>query len=211
MCPLVKKWQLDEHVETIDDHDDVSIVTPADGEVLTYEAATSLWKNKAAGAGQAYWNLVTETDIITNTSSVSFTGLDLDSARIYLLYMAVTNPQATGGWGYIYFNNDFLATNYYSQILKGNDALVVANRQNRPRVIAFDAGYEAFGWCNIMRTPDGRTRYFILTNTDDPSVLQIMHLTGAWTGTVNVTSIDITAPVANGIGAGSKFILFKAF
>jgi hypothetical protein len=48
--PLVKLWQLLEHKKTIDDHDDVSIVNPTDGQVLTYEAATALWKNKAPPA-----------------------------------------------------------------------------------------------------------------------------------------------------------------
>jgi hypothetical protein len=35
------------HKKTIDDHDDVALISPSEGEVLTYEAATALWKNKA--------------------------------------------------------------------------------------------------------------------------------------------------------------------
>lgn len=35
----------------LDDLDDITISSPADGEVLTYEAATSMWKNLVGGAG----------------------------------------------------------------------------------------------------------------------------------------------------------------
>jgi len=48
--PLVKLWQLLEHKKTIDDHDDVEIVNPADGQGLVYEAATALWRNKTITA-----------------------------------------------------------------------------------------------------------------------------------------------------------------
>lgn len=41
---------LDEHKKTIDDHDDVAITAPADGQALVYEAATALWKNKTVTA-----------------------------------------------------------------------------------------------------------------------------------------------------------------
>jgi len=48
--PLVKLWQFLEHKKTIDDHDDVAIVSPVDGQALIYEAATALWKNKTVTA-----------------------------------------------------------------------------------------------------------------------------------------------------------------
>ncbi|RLC86242.1 MAG: hypothetical protein DRJ03_09360 [Chloroflexi bacterium] len=39
--------KINTHKKSIDNHDDVEITSPSDGEVLTYEAATSKWKNQA--------------------------------------------------------------------------------------------------------------------------------------------------------------------
>ena len=47
--PLVKKWQLDEHRETINDHEDVEITSPADGQALVYDGAAQKWKNQSVG------------------------------------------------------------------------------------------------------------------------------------------------------------------
>jgi hypothetical protein len=48
---LVKLWQFLAHKKTIDDHDDVAITSPQNGDVLTYDASTAQWVNRPPSGG----------------------------------------------------------------------------------------------------------------------------------------------------------------
>jgi len=55
----VRKTELDAHKASIDNHDDIVITTPTNGEVLTYDSVTAKWTNRAPIA--AGYNVVIKT------------------------------------------------------------------------------------------------------------------------------------------------------
>lgn len=63
----------------LSDLDDIEITAPADGEVLTYEAATSKWKNKPAAAAAINAYIVKGT---TDTSTTSTAWVDVAQMTI---------------------------------------------------------------------------------------------------------------------------------
>jgi len=73
---------------TLDQLTDVEIVTPADTQVLTYESATGLWKNKpsAGGGGSSIIQITitTSTNITTATTATDFPGEGQNGKNVIL-------------------------------------------------------------------------------------------------------------------------------
>jgi hypothetical protein len=67
---------------SLDDLTDVTITTPSDGEVLTYDSGTSEWVNAApTGSGASYWTTLPGTP--TRVGNTSFTITDTANANLY--------------------------------------------------------------------------------------------------------------------------------
>jgi len=196
------------------------------GDILYYTAAgaparlaagTSGYYLKTQGAGAdpvwakppGFEKIAEKTVSGAAVTTVSFTGLDLDADKRYLLIFVVTNPTASSSYYDIYFNGDTTRTNYYRQWLGAASTSISAARANDPAIISLGAGKEVFCIVEIMRDPAGIPRFSTNNNIDDTSAVAINLNYGAWITSANVTSIDITAGTANAIGIGSKFILFK--
>ena len=172
---------------------------------------------KIDGAGGA-WTLVSAVDVTLNTTTVSFTGLDLDAAKLYDLYLALKNPTGATRAYWIYFNNDNTNANYWIRNLKGDwDGAadrIASSRFNDPYIFAVKANLA--GACNAVIMRETSTGYpfwlmrgGIRTNPIRANGLDILYYAGYYPTAGNVTRIDITANAANGIGAGSKLALFK--
>jgi len=168
-------------------------------------------------AGSSGWELLADEDLSSPATSVSWTGLDLDAARIYDIYLAISEG-ASGSTTYsIYFNNDTTAANYWCRKLQakwsGSAEQVLTARYNAAYLFALDPGKTGVISLGVMRETGTGYPYWLVksgfrqstTRTDG---VDILYFAGVSPAAGNVTRIDITASNADGIGAGSKLRLF---
>jgi len=163
-----------------------------------------------SGLGKAF-EKVAEVEVSSDCDYVDFTGLDGNSAWFYVLFATIKNPTASGSAYHLYVNGDTTDTNYYCQYITGNGTNVTPARVNEPIIGYVPAGNRVYDIVNISKDPDGYFRYYVNTNRYSSSSIQVQIQAGVKTATIdNITSLRVQANVSNAIGAGSKFILFKA-
>jgi len=156
-------------------------------------------------------NKVAEVNVSSDTTYVEFTNLDGNSAWFYKLLTNIKNPTANNSNYYIYVNGDTTNTNYYNEYFVANGGGIDYNRVNNPAMgwtIANDRGlFDTV----ITRDPAGYFRWFSSLSSGTGSGVRVLIRAGSKIATItNITSLRIQAQYSNAIGAGSKFILFKA-
>jgi len=154
---------------------------------------------------------IAEMETSGSVNYVPFENLDGNNAWFYMLYFTIKNPTSNDVKYYIFVNNDTDVTNYYTQglIIAANGT--TASRIEEP-IIAHAAPEEAaFCQANITKDPNGYFRAFSFVNFDAFNVIKFEIASICNTQTIdNITSLTIQSSVANAIGAGSKFLLFRA-
>ena len=141
---------------------------------------------------------------------VDFTSLDINTHGCYIILAHLTNPTASNSAYYVYVENDYTATNYYSQYTAGNGTTVGAGRLNSSEIGHLLAGSSGTIVLFIMRDPQGYPRFHSFSNQYGATAVQNVYYAGTKTATVtNITSIRIHAGVAGAIGAGSRLMLFR--
>ena len=195
--------------------------SPAQGDILYYDGSN--WVKLAKGTEDKFlqagatipgwaggWVPVSEVDVAANCDYVDFTSLDINTDKFYILFMTVTNPQASNSLAYFFVNGDYTTTNYYRQYILGSGTSVTGARTNDPGLGNVEAGTEATWPVFIFRDPQGYARATSLCNKGDPAGITAFFVGIAKTATVeNITSIRIAAQQSGGIGAGSKLVLCK--
>ena len=188
----------------INDLNDVNISSPADGEVLTYD--NGQWVNEAGGLIK-----VAEVNVSSNTTYVEFTNLDGNSAWFYKLLSVIKNPVGTNSYVDMFVNGDTVVSHYYSQYIHGSGTSSLATRLNRPIVGDIVANDRSSFEITITKDPDGYFRGSSQISRATGSGVTLSIFSFCKTATItNITSLRVQASVSNGIGAGSKFILYKA-
>ena len=186
---------------------DVNIPAPADGEVLAFHAASGKW---IAGAAAAEWHVLAEVDVTENCDYVDFTSLDINTDRFYILFVNAKNPTGSSYSLLLFRNDDYTATNYYTQFIGASGTTVSAGRENRPGFIYLPAGIALISQMFIGRDPDG---YMQATGLSMRNRGANVHLENKYISstntTANITSIRIAAQQSGGIGAGSKLLLCR--
>jgi len=156
-----------------------------------------------------YWILVEKIEVTADTTTVTFLDLDLDAVGVYTLYFMLHNPLGELVIWRIFFNNDFVTTNYYYQRFHLSGASIYTSRYNDTVIGITEALTSIIGTCWFMRPPDGYPRMMELATRQTPAIICREEFIVARNIAENVTRIDIQADSTNGIGAGSKLWLFK--
>ena len=154
---------------------------------------------------------VAEVEVSSDCTYVDFTGLDGNSAWFYILLATTRNPTSSEAWCDIFVNGDTDNTHYYAQKLHVCGTNDDKERHNDARLIHAYANNRGFSKAVIFKDPDGyfkwRAELILSTGSD----VRLYSIAGSKTATIdNITSLRIQARISNAIGAGSKFILFKA-
>jgi hypothetical protein len=142
-------------------------------------------------------------------TTVSFTGLDLDSAKAYIIIAKFTNPTINTTEYKLYFNGDTTDTNYYYQYILADGATVSSGRSNSSRYLGVEAGEEVIGFGTTQRDPAGYVKSSIFEARRDPATVLILQTAHTWLTQANVTQMDFTSSVAGAIGVGSRIMIFK--
>jgi len=156
------------------------------------------------------WEKIAEVILTSNVTRIDFTGLDINTHKAYLLIYTAKNPTTSTSGINFYVENDTTSANYYKEYVQIDGTTVTAGRVNDPNIVYFPAGDRVAGYVYFFRDPDGYYKAVGYNCYGTGSGVSMCFGVISKTATVtNITQINIVAGVANSIGAGSKFLLFK--
>jgi hypothetical protein len=146
----------------------------------------------------------------TTVSFVDFTGLSINRDKCYLLIAYIYNPLSTATAYYLLIENVTTATSYFMGYVEGSAGGAGANTLNEPIVAYAEAGSHCLTTSFIFRNPGGG----MMVN----SVYGRINIYGGLAAAVfvrsnftvpDITRIRIASKSADGIGANSRFILYR--
>lgn len=192
----------------IGDLSDVDAPSPSDGQVLTWDAASSRYKPMTPTSGGM--SLVASASVAGSAAtSLSLSGLDLDAHGRYIAYMVMKNATASNAVLSLYYNSDTTDANYWRQAFNANNAILSASRANDAAIVTLVSSVNLSGKLEIAKDIDGNPRANTSFGRDAPSSVRIDMTAHVWTGSANVTGLRITSSIANALAVGSYIKVYK--
>jgi len=153
------------------------------------------------------WEKIAEVDVTTATSTVTFTGLNGNADKAYMLVMRMYNPAVGVSWYWIRPNADSGANYNYQYAYASGTTITVASATGLTSGLCFPVGAGKTGTgVTVIVAPTGDERTF--SSFGGSSNITVFSSTEWINTTSNITSLVVVQPGGN-IGAGSKIILFK--
>lgn len=158
------------------------------------------------------YELLADITVSSATTQVDITGLNIGKDEEIVLIADVYNPTASGTPLSILVNGNYTVTNYYTQYISVNGTSVTAGRENNANLQYHDPVRKLLAIAKIKLTNSG---YFVWQSDanrayDLGSQLFYVPIYGTSTFTLSsITSLRISVGVANAIGIGSRFQLYK--
>jgi hypothetical protein len=150
----------------------------------------------------------------TAVTSVTISGLDINTVGTYILYCTIKNVSAGVRLARIYINGDTTVTNYHSQRFTSSSTTNTGVRVNSPNFTDIDAsGNDGYTYSEISIALDSRGITRIISKSCDMTGANVKIDDAVITyNTViaNVTSITVDLDAATSIGIGSNFLLVRA-
>ena len=199
---------------SVDIHDSYNTSTFTMSSITQLNLRSQSGYNINTGSRFQLYKLVAEkvADIIvpSNTTSVDITGLDIGKGNEYYLVSDWANGVASTNAIYLFVNGNNTTSNYYYQGLNANATTITAGRGAEAVLSQANASLKSFFTSNIKLTNSG---YFVSQSNSNRNygsgiILEKDYLTSTFTMS-GVTSIRLHSPNANGIGANSRFTLYK--
>lgn len=147
-------------------------------------------------------------ELTTNVTTVSFTNLDLNSARCYMLLFGIRNQTSGYGHIYLFFNGDTTISNYVRDERYWYNGLSGGGRYDETSICYVHPYLSSVGNGIIMHPGaypiyHGSSAERVSTTSIGIALRQVY-----WENIPdNVTRIDITSSFPNGLGFASKFLL----
>ena len=155
------------------------------------------------------YELLADITVGTATTSVDITGLNIGKGDEIVLVSDIKNTSASTSIYYLYFNAT--TSGYYSQGLSASATSYPGARTTDARMLDIATNQNASLVSNIKLTNRG---YVISQNNSVENygsssvLLNNFYATTTFTAT-SVTEVRVTGSVANSIGIGSRFQLYK--
>jgi hypothetical protein len=148
--------------------------------------------------------------VTSNVDYVDLLDLDINTHKAYLLIFEVKNPTTSNMAYFMFFEGDYVTTNYYSQVFIANGTSTWINRTNDPTFAGCNAGNRNEHVCWILRDVDGYPKVFTISTGSTGGSVTVNLWSLSKTATVtNITQIRIAAQYSGGIGAGSRIRLYR--
>ena len=156
------------------------------------------------------WEVLAEVEVTSDVDYVEFTGLDINSDKVYVMFMSMKNPLSVNTAYMLFVEGDTDPANYSRMNMYGTGTSAGSDSQSDSEIGAANAGEDNIIFCVVMRDPDGYMRALSVWSrgTTSPGVIAV-HTVQKTATVTNITSIRIASTEAGGIGAGSKFILAR--
>jgi len=164
------------------------------------------------GIGGIYegFQKIAEVDVIANSTIVDLSGLDGDLDKIYLLVLLIKD--ASGYPQVVLLYPNALTTNLSCQMLRADGTTVSAGRDTiHIRLGDIDVGYAQGFFSSIIYAESGvQRRTFTPNSYRGGTAINWLAYAGLWNDTTTkITSLRLESSRTNGIGAGSKIILYR--
>jgi hypothetical protein len=156
-----------------------------------------------------YLECIGQGNIVSDSQYLDMTGMDSSIDKWYLLLMKIINPTAGIADYYVYFDTDYTNSNYYSQYIAADDTTHNSARLNTPNFAGLSTLQNMITRMDITQDVANYTRAISHSNRYAPNVQSMLLRNIAHNVSGTFTKIRIYASVANGIGAGSKFYLYR--
>ena len=172
--------------------------------LYTYNGST--WVLVAAGA----FELVGSTILAATATSVSVTGLDLDTDKRYVIFVSIKNAYAGSNAVYVDFNADTTPTHYYFQrstSIGGAHGDATGNSQVWVDVAGADDVTTLK--LNLFLDVDGLPMFSGESVTNASGSLRLTNQAGSYTDGTNITSIQIRGYRTMGLAIGSYIKVYK--
>jgi len=170
------------------------------------------WGTQPGGASGAL-ELVEFANITSAITEYTFTGLDGDNAFVYTLLCRLVNGAASTSSYYLEPNNT--ATNQDSvRHVFANDGTHLVNLAGAGMRFGIALAAQTYVVNLKFHALTGAPRLYVGNNSgyNNPASLETVceQWVGRWNESVtNITSLDVRATVANGLGAGSYLALYR--
>mgnify|MGYP001578255512 CR=1 FL=1 len=152
---------------------------------------------------------VAETTLVAQATTITFTGLDINTDQEYFIVVNWLNSAAGNTTLSMYVNNDTTATNYYCE--EGFDSgagRTVANI-NDARVAGITNAGAVSGIGVLFRDVTGNPRASFNTTELATTLVRNYSYAMVKTATVaNITQLDFTASAANGLDVGTRITIY---
>ncbi len=169
-----------------------------------------------SGGGGGGLTLVEHKTITSNSTTVTFSGLDGNSDAEYLLLGKIKNNSSSGTFDYFTIQPNAGAANQVSaqNFLSATSTLSGGARTDLPVAFANNAGKFASFNCHIHAriTVNAVTlpiSYECMGGTVDGGTKYTFWMSGQDTTGVNMTTMDFVGSAANALGDGSELWLYK--
>lgn len=161
----------------------------------------------AIGGGMTYIGIATVSG--SAATDLTYSSLDLAADGSYFVQFSFTNATGANAAISLWFNADFTGTNYYRQTISADNTTIAGSRGNDGFAFQLTASTVAVGTITIQPDLTGRPRSSIQNSRNDPTLIQLHDVRHVRNVAANVTSITLRSNVANSLGVGSYFKVFK--
>lgn len=156
------------------------------------------------------WERIIEIELISDTTEITITGLDLDSDGAYNLILNLINPSSKSVSYSLYFNDDRDKTHYWGQFISvGENKKITHGRLNNAVFVTIERGESASIEATLVKGADELVRYLMSITRRTPDEIVLTDYVLAWTIPENVIRLDIEASRVSSIGSGGTLVLHK--
>ena len=155
---------------------------------------------------------VADINVGTATTQIDITGLAIDKTSEYMLVSDIVNTATSTSEYLLYCNGNNTATNYWQQQLLANGTSVTGARVNFPTLASTSNGKTSFAITKIKLTNGGYliTQSNVALNYSTVNQVAVLDYMTAGTFTLtSINSLSVKSTIANAIGVGSRFQLYK--
>jgi hypothetical protein len=170
----------------------------------------ALLKNTFNKISPAY-ELVADVTIATATTQVDFSGLNFGKDDDLLFVSDIVNASGSSSRYGLFANGNYTTTNYYIQDIYANGTAYSGSRNNTSSFNYADNGNKSYAITKIKLTNSGYIVYqssLSINYGGNIIALDDTYCTSTFTST-SITSLRIASAVANAIGIGSRFQLYR--
>jgi hypothetical protein len=153
---------------------------------------------------------VVELSVPSDSTLVTFYGLNILKHRFYLIIFSVKNTSSSSSDYYLFVNGDLNKANYYCQTLVSSGVTIGANRYNYPLVAYLSSLSNALCEIILGLDPDFHPRYHVRCTRNVSNVDNALYSGSYYAPVSNVTRLDLQSSATNAIGSGSRIIIFGA-
>lgn len=153
--------------------------------------------------------VVDHQQLSSNTTSITFRGLNLNEHGFYLLYVHGVNTSGGNLITKMRFNGDSTDSRYYRQRITADGTTVAGARTNDAGISSVDGNENIFITSFIFKTSSNTPIVITFPTRGDNLDLLVSEYVLTYNQTTNITSIELNSGIAGGYAAGSRFVIMR--